>query len=340
MKVFDFDPAEYTERYRRDGYVHIRAGMSSEFHASLVEYANSELSGHMLDGFAIKGKKQQALYEFPDDIDFGEIYDAVSTLCGLDRAKIALSERHIQAYEETAAAEPAAHKDRFPSQVSVGFSITIPAESRLVLYPYDRRETNPFNTSAGLRRHLTPNELPEVALKGARELELDDRDRDIVMFPGSTTWHLRRRAAGALNLYLKFNDFDCDPLGEDPFTDSRRAATLAAVDANDERALEASVPVLSRRLDSVSRTYTRHRFTEALEARLFGEEPLGVSEQQFEALHVIDGTSPLTTVMNRLSGEPSSVRADLLHLARVGLIDLVPATARQSVSAAGEAVQV
>ena len=98
----------------------------------------------------------------------------------------------------------------------MGFSISIPAESKLVLYPYSHRAVNPFNTSAGLRRHLQPAELPEVALKGARELVLDDADRDVVMFPGSTTWHLRRHAANALNLYLKFNDFGLRPARRGP----------------------------------------------------------------------------------------------------------------------------
>src|SRR3954467_12538522 len=99
-----------------------------------------------------------------------------------------------------------------------------------------------FNTSAGLRNHLKPHELPEVVLKDARELVLDDAERDVIMFPGSTTWHLRRKAANALNLYLKFNDFGSDPLGEDPFTQSRRDRTLAAVGAGGD-ALASLVPV-------------------------------------------------------------------------------------------------
>ncbi len=122
-----------------------------------------------------------------------------------------LSERHIQAYEANANPEPQAHKDRFPSQVSVGFSVEIPSESRLVLYPYDHRELNPFNAAAALVRSLQPDQLPGVILRDAREVELADRAGDVVMFPGSTTWHLRRQSAGAVNLYVKMNDFDCDP---------------------------------------------------------------------------------------------------------------------------------
>jgi hypothetical protein len=326
MKVFDFDPSEYADAYRDEGYVHIREGLSREFHASLVEYAERELTSHKLDDFAIKGKKEQSLYDFPDEVDISELYDVVCATCGLDRANVTLSERHIQIYEANAAPEPPAHKDRFPSQVSMGFSISIPAESRLVLYPYSHRETNPFNTSAGLRRHLQPHELPEVVLKDARELELDDRDRDVVMFPGSTTWHLRRRAANALNLYLKFNDFGLDPLGEDPFTEGRRARTLAAVEAGAE-SLRSLVPVLSRRLDTVSRTATRDGWRDVLEARVFGEEPVGLTELQHRALTTLDGSETVAALAARTTGGGDAEDAirQIARLAELGVLDLVDA---------------
>jgi hypothetical protein len=326
MKVFDFDPSAYADAYREEGYAHIREGLSPDFHASLVEYAERELTSHKLDDFAIKGKKEQSLYDFPDEVDISELYDVVCATCGLDRANVTLSERHIQIYEANAAPEPPAHKDRFPSQVSMGFSISIPAESRLVLYPYSHRETNPFNTSAGLRRHLQPHELPEVVLKDARELVLDDRDRDVVMFPGSTTWHLRRRAANALNLYLKFNDFGLDPLGEDPFTEGRRARTLAAVGAGAE-SLGPLVPVLSRRLDTVSRTATRDGWQEVLEARVFGEEPVGLTELQHRALTSLDGSETVAALAARIAGAGDAADAtrQLARLAELGVLDLVDA---------------
>jgi hypothetical protein len=327
MKVFDFDPADYAAAYRDDDYVHIPGGLSREFHASLVEYAERELTSHKLDDFAIKGKKEQSLYDFPDEVDIGELYDIVCATCGLDRASVTLSERHIQIYEADAAPEPPAHKDRFPSQVSMGFSISIPAESRLVLYPYSHRETNPFNTSAGLRRHLQPDEYPEVVLKDARELVLDDQDRDVVMFHGNNTWHLRRNAANALNLYLKFNDFGLDPLGEDPFTEGRRARTLAAVGAGVE-SLGTLVPVLSRRLDTVSRTATRDGWRDVLEARVFGEEPVGLTALQHEAVTTLDGSETLADIAARL-GDPVAASAEIARLAELGVLDLLDAPIRK-----------
>jgi hypothetical protein len=324
MKVFDFDPRDYADAYRDEDYVHIPGGLSTEFHASLVEYAERELTSHKLDDFAIKGKKEQSLYDFPDEVDISELYDVVCATCGLDRATVTLSERHIQIYEANAAPEPPAHKDRFPSQVSMGFSISIPAESRLVLYPYSHRETNPFNTSAGLRNHLQPHEYPEVVLKDARELVLDDQDRDVVMFHGSNTWHLRRNAANALNLYLKFNDFGLDPLGEDPFTEGRRQRTLAAVGSG---SVDSLVPVLSRRLDTVSRTATRDGWQEVLEARVFGEEPVGLTELQHCALTTLDGSETVSALAERVSGagDAEDASRQIARLAELGVLDLVDA---------------
>jgi hypothetical protein len=34
------------------------------------------------------------------------------------------------------------------------------------------------------------------------------------MFRGHRTWHLRENSAGAVNLYVKVNDYGADPLGE------------------------------------------------------------------------------------------------------------------------------
>ena len=326
MKVFAFHPADHRAEYSSRGWVHIPQGVTPEFHRLLVEYAENELRDHLLDRHAIKGKKEQSLFEFPDGVDYpDELFDVIAELCGLDRASMTLSERHIQAYEPNAAPEPAAHKDRYPSQVSVGLSIRIPEESRLVLYPYDHREANPFNTSAGLRQSLQPHELPEVILKDAREVQIQDRDGDVVVFPGSTTWHLRRRSAGAINLYLKFNDFECDPLGEDPRTASRRDRTLEALSAGDGE-VDSLAPALGRRFDTVTRAYTRDGWREVLQAAVFGEAPFPLTDLQFRALRAVDGRRPLAELSRELadgSEDRDRVREQLLRLAERGALDLV-----------------
>jgi hypothetical protein len=323
MKVFAFDPHEYAADYRERGWVHIRDGVTPEFLAAVDEYTK-RLDEHKLERHRFRGKKEQALFEFPPEVDIDELYDTIATLCGLNRSTVALSERHFQIYDEAANPEPAAHKDRLPSQVSVGLSVTIPEGSRLVLYPDVHRELNPFNTSVGLRRSLQPDDLPEVVLRDAPEVELEDRRGDVVAFPGSTTWHLRRRAAGAVNLYFKLNDFGCDPLGEDPHTEAIRAASVDAVRGAGDAA-GALVPVLSRRFDTLSRTFTRAGWGEVLEARVFGEDPFGITPQQYAALQAVDGERTIDDLARQVAdgADLAAVRDQLVRLVEHGALDVL-----------------
>jgi hypothetical protein len=325
MKIFDFDPSGYIDTYRSQEWVHIPGGVSEEFHQVLLRYANNESDSHVLADWA-KGNKEQSLFEFPDGVDYpNELFDVVAEVCGLNRAGMTLSERHIKSYEADAVPEPAAHKDRFPSQVSVGLSIEIPEESTLVLYPEDHRGVNAFNKASDFAASLQPDERPEAALKAAREVELNDRARDVVMFAGSSMWHLRRRGAGALNLYLKLNDFGCDPLAEDPSTAELRSGTLSALSRSNGHELDTLIPVLSPRFDTVSRVYLRNG-QERLQAELFGEQAFGITELQFQALRTLEGRRPLATAVAELAGasDEAEARAALLYLADRGAIELVP----------------
>lgn len=321
MKVFDFAPSDHAPTYRDQGWVHIRQGVSADFHAYLQHFV-SELAQHRLAELAGKGDKEQALLTFPPEVEFpGELYDVVAEVSGLNRATMVLSERHIKSYEADADPDPVAHKDRYPSQVSVGLSISIPEDSTLLLYPWDHVAPNPFNSAAELRASLQPDEHPDKALAGARAVELDDTDRDVLVFPGSATWHLRRRGAGAVNLYLKFNDFGSDPLGEDPATEVLRAATLRAVEGGD---VDGMTVVRARQLDTVERIHTRG-WHESLQARIYGRAPFGITAAQFEAVRLADGTVRFGDVVTAAAagGDAVRARAEILDLARRGVLDLV-----------------
>ena len=322
MKVFAFEPTDYAPRYREEQYVHIRGGIDPEFLELLQDYAARELEATRLEGFAIKGKKEQSLFEFPASVDEypGELFDVVAALCGFSRETMTLSERHIQAYEASAAPEPLAHKDRYASLVSVGLSIAVPEESRLVLYPYDQRSVNPFNQSAAFLGALQPDERPELLRENAQEVALADRPGDVVAFPGSSTWHLRRNSARSVNLYLKFNDFDSDPLGEDPATPVWRERTLAALQRSDGD-FRALVPVPARRLDLVSRHYTRGG-DEALQARIYAEEPFGLTEAQARILREAKRGRNVSELADAVQAD---VEADVRLLAERGAVDLLPA---------------
>jgi hypothetical protein len=316
MKVFAFEPADYREQYVAEGYLHIEQGVDPEFLRVLREFAAGRFQAHLVEGRAIGGRKSQSLYEFPPEVDYRrDVLDPIATLCGLRHDTMTLSERHIKAYDPEAPPEPLPHKDRYASQASVGLSIEVPEGSHLVVYPYDETDLNPYNVSAAYLTSLPPHRRPEVALKSAREIVVYDKPGDVMVFPGNRLWHLRRRPARAVNLYLKVNDFDCDPLGEDPTTAERRRATLARAADADGR-VDRLVPVLSRRLDTISREYMRD-WQEALQARLWDEGPVMIDDEEFRLLSAVDGRRKVV----ELAGDAQ--RAALLRLAQRGVVDLV-----------------
>jgi hypothetical protein len=325
QRVFSFDPGQYRAQYAEQGWVHIKNAIDPDFLAYLLDFTQRQLTVTKLDRFAIKGKKEQSLFDFPEGGDYlPEVFDTVATVTGLNRSTMTLSERHIQAYETNADPSPVAHKDRFPSQVSIGFSVVVPPGSQLVLYPKDFRELNQFNAAAALNRRLQPHERPETILPSAGELVLEDEVGDVVMFPGSTTWHLRRNAANTVNLYLKMNDFDCDPLAEDPETAARRERTLQLL-ANNPAGLGEHRPTLSRRLDYIGRQWVRPHGDPTLHYALYGEEPLGLTEAQLQLLGVADGTRSLDDLIAEIADgrDPAEVRRDALVLIEGGGLDLL-----------------
>ncbi len=326
MRIFDFDIDAARRTYADQGWVHIPSGMHPEFLAAVRTFVQAQMGASKLDRFAIQGKKEQALYTFPAETDYpGELFDVVTAVCRLDRETMTLSERHIQAYDAHADPNPRAHKDRFPSQVSVGFSVEIPEGSQLVLYPYEHREINPFNAAAALIASLQPHELPEVILPQAREVTIEDRSGDVVMFPGSSTWHLRRNSAGTVNLYVKMNDFDCDPLGEDPLTPARRERTLAVLSSLHDDPPNGEVVRISRRFDFAERKLMRGAWQEVLQAAVYGEPPFGISEAGLAVLQGAGRPQPFSALVAHVGAQghdPEEVTRSAMLLLEKGALEL------------------
>jgi len=323
--MFGFNPHEYASTYAREGYVHIRQGLTEEFYQVLAKQVEDYLQGELLKNFAI-GDKQQALYQFPGGRDYhGELVESVAQVCGLDPAGLVLSERHIKAYEAKAIPDPLAHKDRFASEVSVGFSVRVSEGSTLVLYPYDEQDVNPFNSSTELRASLKPADLPEATLKGGRHIEISDQPRDVIMFRGNAIWHLRSKPAGTVMLYLKLNSFNCDPLGEDPTTTAFRKRTQDLLAQSDEE-LEQMIPLLGRRVDYIQRRCNRD-WKEVIGVVLWGERHFSIDEQDLKALQAIDGRRTVRHVITAMgAASPRAVRAGKVrYLAARGAVDLTPA---------------
>jgi hypothetical protein len=248
-------------------------------------------------------------------VDFpGELFDAIAELCGLHRPTMTLSERHVKAYDQDAPAEPVPRGDRYASQVSIGVSIEVPDQSRLTLYPDDELDVNPLNVSAAYLEGLPPERRPEEALRGIEPVELFDQPGDVMMFAGNAVWHARRRPAGAINLYLKLNDFNCDPLGEDPASDDvRRASVEAAEDGN----LMEKVPIVGRRVDCISRRFTRD-WTEASHAEMWQGAPVSLSADEVALLERVDGRKAAADLL----AASDSVET-LRRLASCGVLDLL-----------------
>lgn len=324
MRIFDFSPAQFRAAYQHDGFVHIKAGA----HPTFLELARQQVARReaapRLAGQGLAGEKDQFLFELPASFDYErEIFDVLTPLTSLRSEGLTLSERHVKIYSSDAAPFPLPHKDRLSSQVAVGISIDVPAGSHLVLYPYDDREVNPY-LATGYLESLEPERRPEVTLRGATEVEVHDAPGDVIVFPGSSMWHLRRHSAGTINVYLKLNDFGADPLGEDPSTSTRREQTLAALEGP-RGVFEAAIPVLSRTFEEGVHTWSRASWQERRVAHLWGRKPVALSIAQEQLLRTIGDRRPVSQLVHHAGGMSSEAAEGALRfLAENGVVDLMP----------------
>ncbi len=287
MRVFDFDPAPYAKEFRAKGYVHIKGGVAPEFiemvKERLEEYQRDR--SQFLSDWEFKNKKQQYLFEFPEDNRLlREGMDTIAAVTGMAPDKVTLSERHIKVYAPNAHPNPPAHKDRFASRVAVGIPLFMPAESAVVLYPDQSREINGFDSSEDWRNSFAAADLPENVLKNVAPIKLYVGVGDVVMFLGSQIYHERINGAKAVALYLKFNDMRLDPLAEDPFMAMQRKASLARLAQITDHDLLDSALEVSPRLVRVSRHYTRNDWTEILMGQVAGEKSFPLSEDDVALL--------------------------------------------------------
>ncbi len=314
MKVFSFDPSEHRDTFLSQGWLHVKQGVTPEFVEVMKEFVARELSEEQLEQFALAGKKGQGRFEFPAEVDFpGEMFDVIADVCGLDRETIALSERHINAYNNDAKPDPAPHKDRDASKVSVGLCIES-ADSEVVIYPGASRERNPYVSAATYYDSLPDDEKPENTLTEDQAVAIRDEPGDVVMFYGSEIWHLRRRSAGSVNLYLKFNDFDYDPLGEDPATIERQERTRELLRNNGD--LNHALVKPSRQLEQLTHLFSRNAL-QVRQAKIWGRNPLPLGEEEFQILQLLNGGKEVSTL-------GADAAEHVRRLAEHGVVDLLP----------------
>jgi hypothetical protein len=323
MKIFDFNPDEYAPAFARRGYVHIEKGLSENFFRLLSEQVVQTLEAGVMKDFAL-GDKQQALYRMPEERVFcSELKRAVGRICRINPERLLISERHVKSYDEGANPSPPPHKDRFASELAVGFPVHVPRDSALVLYPETDVVVNPFNSWAELREGIHPKHHPEKILKAAKPVEIRDSPGDVIVFRGSAIWHLRSNPAGTIILYLKLNSFNCDTLGEDPFTSDYLKVARTPQSLSDAE-LRVSIPLISRRVDSVQKRYNRD-WRETLVVSIRGSATLSIDEMEFKALKLMDGIRSVGSVLDQacLGSGPESGLAMIQSLAQRGIIDLL-----------------
>jgi hypothetical protein len=315
VKVFSFDPSEHRETFLSQGWLHVKSGVTPAFVEVMKDFVARELSEEQLKQFALAGKKGQGKFDFPPEVDFpGEMFDVIAEVCDLDRDTIALSERHINAYNHDAKPDPAPHKDRDASKVSVGLCIER-ADSEVVIYPGASRERNPYVSAATYYDSLPDDQKPEHTLTEDQAVAIRDEPGDVVMFYGSEIWHLRRRSAGSVNLYLKFNDFDYDPLGEDPTTIERQERTRQVLQSSNGELKDAVVKP-SRQLEQLTHLYSRNQL-QVRQAKIWGRNPLPLDEQEFHIVQSLNGGKPVSAL-----GEDAAEH--VRRLAEHGVVDLLP----------------
>ena len=324
MDAFDFNPADYRSAYQSRGYVHIAGGVSQPF----LQYAQAfhRQCGADLPEFKFKGKKQQFLFEFPVSECLAGIKDMVASVTGLDRARLTLCERHIKAYETSAKADPPPHKDRVASEVAVGLPLIVGEGSEVVIYPDDELTINPFNSTALWRSSLDEEQLPEKVLAGKRSVSLNTQPGDVLMFRGSSLYHERKRAAGTVVLYLKFNAMRLDPLGEDDGTEPQRRSSLSLLEGSSDEQLLALRVEPSPRLHRISRHYTRLHWKEQIQAYITGAKELTLNEEELSLIKLADGKRTIGAIL-RMHGTPEPYlkqwACTFRRLVRLQVLDLL-----------------
>jgi hypothetical protein len=274
-----------------------------------------------VDRPALSVAKEQYVLDLPDPAGLlAQLFDTVGALCGLDRSRLVLSERHVNVYAGDAASRPRPHKDRLASQVSVGVTIAVRPGSRLVLWPDDDRGTNPLQRP-GLTESLPPHEAPECTLSDRREVIVRDAPGDVMVFPGSTMWHTRRNPAGAVVVYFKCNDFASDPLGEDPRTFgaeecSRRMAQRPAE-------MPRAAIALSRRFECVTREHPVRIDAEWINVHVAGRPPVRITEPEYALLRAVDGGATVGELCAATGAECAAVA----RLVELGAVELRPVNA-------------
>jgi len=301
-RIFTFEPSEYQAEFAKNGFVLIKDGVDPDFLAVAIEQAEKQRSNDKdMDNWFFKGKKRQYLYDF-DEWDFYQSgLITLAQTAGLTGDKVTLCERHIKVYEADAKAHVPPHKDRLAAQLTVGIPLFIPEETYIVLWPNDQRTTNCLNTTALWRNSLDEENLPENMLKNIEPVKVYAEPGDVVMFLGSSIYHERENPANTRILYLKLNDMNLDPIGEDPSTFITQKTSQEILDTIDNENLLDCFVEVSPRLDKISRHYTRLNWKEVIQAYVADEKEFTLSEIEYGIFKAVENNMTVRELIFKLS---------------------------------------
>lgn len=317
MKLFDFDIDRERQHFRDHGWIHARGAATPAFVDHIAQTVDERARARALAGRGLAGAKEQHLYDFPDEVDLDvSLFEPICAVFGFDPERVTLSERHLKMYDADAAPDPLPHKDRLASTVSLGVTVRAPAGTRAFLHPGHERAVNPF-MDTHLLASLGPDHHPASALDPATAVELADQPGDVIAFEGSSIWHGRRQAAGAVLLYLKFNDFGADPLAEDPRHDARRQRSREAVAAATDPTIG-----LGPRFVGLARRAVAPSWDETTVAEVWDRGPLLLSAVEEQVLRCCAPARPLQAVIDEV-GDEAAVRAAVERLADHDVVLLI-----------------
>jgi hypothetical protein len=216
--MFKRDLSVHKSEFQRNGYILLKDVISDEFMAYLKDFHRRSLDGTVAEHgkWRIGGKKQQFVFDFGSDAVIEEFRAGIAVLTGMRPEKIAISERHLKQYEEDAPDYPAPHKDRGASKISVGLPVHLGPGTSVCVMPGLDRTPNPGERAI----YMTEQDNPDLAniYQSKDALLLNEQLGDMIVFLGSTIFHERVRPRGTAVLYIKINDENLDPLGEDIYS--------------------------------------------------------------------------------------------------------------------------
>ena len=222
--MFKRDLSVHKSEFQRNGYILLKDVISDEFMAYLKDFHRRSLDGTVAEHgkWRIGGKKQQFVFDFGSDAVIEEFRAGIAVLTGMRPEKIAILGTPSEAVRGGCARLSGTPQGSRRFQDFRGPSRASRSRDQRLCHAGARPHPKPRRA-----RHLhdrTGN--PDLAniYQSKDALLLNEELGDMIVFFGSTIFHERVRPRGTAVLYIKINDENLDPLGEDIYSTVKQQA--------------------------------------------------------------------------------------------------------------------